>query len=140
MCYAPIYLFIYLFLAVLGLCFCARAFSRLWQVGAPLHRGARASHYRGLSRCGARALERRLSSCGSRPQLLCGMWDLPRPALEPVSPALAGGFSTTAPPGKPRYFDFSKDIGSFDFYAKSLLIQMLIQIIKTAEAVHDHAW
>ena len=28
------------------------------------------------------------------------MWDLPRPALEPVSPALAGGFLTTAPPGK----------------------------------------
>ena len=29
------------------------------------------------------------------------MWDLPRPGLEPVSPALAGGFLTTAPPGKP---------------------------------------
>ena len=29
------------------------------------------------------------------------MWDLPGPGLEPVSPALAGGFSTTAPPGKP---------------------------------------
>ena len=31
------------------------------------------------------------------------MWDLPRPGLEPVSPALAGRFSTTAPPGKPRW-------------------------------------
>ena len=30
------------------------------------------------------------------------MWDLPRPGLEPMSPALAGRFSTTAPPGKPR--------------------------------------
>ena len=30
------------------------------------------------------------------------MWDLPRPGLEPVSPALAGRFSTTAPPGKPN--------------------------------------
>ena len=29
------------------------------------------------------------------------MWDLPRPGLEPVSLALAGGFLTTAPPGKP---------------------------------------
>ena len=29
------------------------------------------------------------------------MWDLPRPGLEPVSPALAGRLSTTAPPGKP---------------------------------------
>ena len=30
------------------------------------------------------------------------MWDPPRPGLEPVSPALAGGFPTTAPPGKPQ--------------------------------------
>ena len=28
------------------------------------------------------------------------MWDLPGPGLEPVSPALAGRFLTTAPPGK----------------------------------------
>ena len=28
------------------------------------------------------------------------MWDLPGPGLEPVSPALAGGFLTTTPPGK----------------------------------------
>ena len=49
---------------------------------------------------------RRLSSCGSRAELLRGMWDLPRPGLEPASPALAGRFSTTAPPGKPliQYF------------------------------------
>ena len=29
------------------------------------------------------------------------MWDLPGPGLEPMSPALAGGFLTTAAPGKP---------------------------------------
>ena len=34
------------------------------------------------------------------------MWDLPRPGLEPVSPALAGRFLTTAPPGKPRVTQF----------------------------------
>ena len=28
------------------------------------------------------------------------MWDFPGPGLEPVSPALAGGFLTSAPPGK----------------------------------------
>ena len=44
---------------------------------------------------------RRLSNCGSRAHLLRGMWDLPRPGLEPVSPASAGRLSTTAPPGKP---------------------------------------
>ena len=32
------------------------------------------------------------------------MWDLPGPGLEPVSPALAGGFLTTAPPGKSLFF------------------------------------
>ena len=30
------------------------------------------------------------------------MWDLPGPGLKPVSPALAGGFLTTALPGKPH--------------------------------------
>ena len=34
------------------------------------------------------------------------MWDLPGPGLETVSPALAGGFLTTAPPGKPSSFYF----------------------------------
>ena len=29
------------------------------------------------------------------------MGDLPGPGTEPVSPALAGGFFTTEPPGKP---------------------------------------
>ena len=34
------------------------------------------------------------------------MWDLPRAGLEPVSPASAGRFSTTAPPGKPEHIMF----------------------------------
>ena len=57
-----------------------------------------------LSSCGLWALERRLSSCGARAQLLRGMWDLPGLGLEPVSPALAGGFLTTTPLGKPSTF------------------------------------
>ena len=52
------------------------------------------------SRCADLSLSQ-TSNCGSRAQLLRGMWDLPRPGLEPVSPALAGRLSTTAPPGKP---------------------------------------
>ena len=55
---------------------------------------------RGLSSCGSWALELRLSSCGSWAELLCGMWDLPRPGIEPMSPGSAGGFLTAAPPGK----------------------------------------
>ena len=60
------------------------------------------------SRCAAspvaehRLQTRRLSNCGPRAQLLRGTWDLPRPGLEPISPAPAGRLSTTAPPGNPR--------------------------------------
>ena len=32
------------------------------------------------------------------------MWDLLRPGIEPASPGLASGFSTTEPPGKPSRF------------------------------------
>ncbi|XP_060141784.1 SAGA-associated factor 29 isoform X1 [Globicephala melas] len=40
------------------------------------------------------------SSCGARACLLRGMWDLPEPGIEPVSPAPAGGFLIALPPGK----------------------------------------
>ena len=56
--------------------------------------GMRASHCCGLSRCGAQAP----NAQARRPWL---MWDLPGPGHKPVSPASAGGLSTTAPPGKP---------------------------------------
>ena len=58
------------------------------------------SRHVGFSSCGLRALERRLSSCGARAQLLRSMWDLPGPGIEPMFRALAGRLSTTAPPGK----------------------------------------
>ena len=56
---------------------------------------------RGFSSCGSWALEHRVSSCGARAELLRGMWDLPEPGVEPMSPALAGESFTTEPPGKP---------------------------------------
>ena len=62
----------------------------------------------GFSSCGSQALEHRLSSCDAQASLLCSMWYLPRPGLEPMSPALAGRFSTTAPPGKPLVYRFLK--------------------------------
>ena len=40
-------------------------------------------------------------SYGSQAQLTRGLWDLPRPRMEPMSLALQGEFSTTGPPGKP---------------------------------------
>ena len=94
-------LFMYLFLAVLGLRFCARAFSSCSKQG-PLFIAVRGPLTVVASLVAEHRLQTlRLSSCGSRTQLLRGMWDLPRPGLEPVSPALAGRFSTTVPPGKP---------------------------------------
>ena len=94
-------LFIYLFIAVLGLRFCVRAFSSCGKWG-PLFIAVRGPLTIAASLVGEHRLQtRRLSNCGSWAQLLRGMWDLPRPGLEPVSPALAGRLSTTAPPGKP---------------------------------------
>ena len=96
-----IYLFIYLFMTVLSLRFCARAFSSCGKRG-PLFIAVRGPLTIAASLVAEHRLQtRRLSDCGSQAQLLRGMWDLPRPGLEPVSPALAGRFSTTAPPGKP---------------------------------------
>ena len=91
-------------MAVLGLRFCARAFPNCGERG-PLFIAVRGALTIAASLVAQHRLQtRRLSSCGSRAQLLCGMWDLPKPGLEPASPALAGGFSTTAPPGKPASF------------------------------------
>ena len=88
-------------MAVLGLRFCVRAFSSCGKWG-PLFIAVRGPLIIAASLVAEHRVQtRRLSSCGSRAQLLRGMWDLPRPGLEPVSPALAGRFSTTAPPGKP---------------------------------------
>ena len=99
---------------MLGLRFCARAFSS-WGERRPLLIAVCGPLIIAASLVAEHGLQtHRLSSCGSGAQLLRGMWDLPRPGLEPVSPALAGRFSTTAPPGKPKtlYFyknDFSKN-------------------------------
>ena len=87
---------------MLGLRFCARAFSSCGKWG-PLLITVRGPLTIVASLVAEHRLQtHRLSSCGSRAQLLRGMWDLPRPGLEPMSPALAGRFSTTAPPGKPE--------------------------------------
>ena len=135
LCILKFIYFIYLFLAVLGLCCCARAFSgcsqqgllfvevcRLLTAAASLvvehglqARGLQQLWHAGFSSCGTWAQQLWLSGSRVQPQqlwrmawaqLLCVMWDLPGPGLEPMSPALEGGFLTTAPRGKPtqKYF------------------------------------
>ena len=88
-------------MAVLGLRFCARAFSNCGKWG-PLFIAVRGPLAIAASPVAEHRLQtRRLSNCGPRAYLLRGMWDPPRPRPEPVSPASAGRPSTTAPPGKP---------------------------------------
>ena len=77
-------------------------FFRMWTIslcwlcglspGAAPPRGAQASHCSDLC-CGAWPLGcTGFSSCGTQAKLLLHLWDLPRPGIEPVSPALAGRF------------------------------------------------
>ena len=54
----------------------------------------------GFSSYGARALEHRLSSWDTWVSLPYSIWNLSRPRIKPVSPALAGRFLTTGPPRK----------------------------------------
>ena len=75
-----------------GLHCCTRAFSGCGEhVSSPV--------VGGCSRHGAWAPERRpvAAACGPRCLLACG---ISPPGMEPTSPALAGGFSTSGPPGK----------------------------------------
>ena len=58
----------------------------------------------GFGSCGSQALEHRHNGRGTWAYLLLGMWGLPRPGTDLVSPALAGGFFLTEPPGKPWNF------------------------------------
>ena len=89
------FLKIILFLAALGLHWCSLAFSSCSERGATLS-----------LQCLGLSLQRLLLLQGKGPrahrlqQLPRGTWDPPGPGIEPVSPALAGGFLFTEPPGK----------------------------------------
>ena len=97
-------------MAVLDLRFCARAFSSCGK-REPLFVAVRGPLAIAASLVAEHRLQtRRLSSCGSWAQLLGGMWDLPRPGLKPMSPALAGRLSTAAPPGKPQHYILLKNL------------------------------
>ena len=109
---------------MLGLRFCARAFCSCGEWG-PLLIAVRGPLTIAASPAAEHRLQtRRLSSCGSRAQLLRGTWDPPRPGLEPVSPALAGRFSTTAPPGKPKnYFIFDVKFNRNNMQDRTFMLQ-----------------
>ena len=62
------------------------------------------------------ALERGLSSWGSRPQWLCGTWDLPGPGIEPVSPALVVDFFSCWATGKPPVAFLKRSFKNMDHF------------------------
>ena len=119
-----IHSFIHLFMAVLGLCCCAWAFSscgergllfikvhRLLIVVAPLvaEHGPQARRLQQLWHVRSLVVSCRLQSAGSvvvaqglSCSAACG--NPPGPGLEPESPELAGRFLTTVPPGKSQHF------------------------------------
>ena len=71
--------------------FSLRCLLLLQRTGSSAHR---------LSTCGLRAQ----LPCGLWAQLPCGLWGPSRSGIEPMSPALAGKFSTIGPPGKPSKY------------------------------------
>ena len=79
----------------------------LWSMG---------SRHAGFSSCGTWAQQLWLASSRVQAQQLWhmglvalrGMWELPGPGIEPMCPALAGGFLTTAPPGKSQQLNLQK--------------------------------
>ena len=85
-------------------------------MGATLHWGAQASHllqwHLLLQSTGSRHSD--FSSYGVWASLPHSVWDLPGPGIKPMSPAPAGGFSTTEPPGNPLSL-FKMDF-NFSFY------------------------
>ena len=89
------HLFFFFFLAALGFHCCIRAFSSCGKQGIlfvavpelflPWLLQLQSMSFRHAG----------FSSCGAGAQLLHSMWTLPRPGIEPVSPALAGIFLST---------------------------------------------
>ena len=116
---------IYSFLVTLGLCCCTQAFFScsergysslcctgflllrmgflwlqcvvsLWQLLLLQNVGSRCT---GFSICDSGSLEHGFYSCGPWAPLSHGMWNLPGPRIESVSPSLASRFLTTGPLG-----------------------------------------
>ena len=159
--------FIYLFVAVLGLRCCTWAFSTCGKRGllfvavyglliavASLvgEHGLQALR---LSSCGAWAQQLWLTGSRAQAQQLWHtglvvprMWDPPRPGVKPTSPALAGGFLTTAPSWKSYLLFFIKGF-FFNFYfiylffgcvGSSLLHRDFLQLWRAGAALHCGAW
>ena len=69
---------LFLFLSVLGVCCCVRAFSSCDEPGPLSSWGAQASHCGCFSSAAHGPQNTGFSTCGPRAELLCSLWDLPQ--------------------------------------------------------------
>ena len=109
-------LFIYFFMAVLGVCCCVWAFSRVVSGGSSPVVVLRLLIV--VACCRARARESRLSSSGAQAWWFRGMRSPPGPGIKPVFPALPGWFLATGPLRKSslRALVHSRDEWKWTFY------------------------
>ena len=113
-------LFIYLFLALLGLCCSARAFSSCGEWGLLF------VVVLGLLIAVVSLLAKRgLGSCGTQPLLFRGVWDLPGPGIECVFPLLADRFLTDGPPGNSEAFLYYRSDKEFSHFCLSVIFTCL---------------
>ena len=73
------------------------------------------------------------------------MWNSPSPGIEPLSPALAGGFLPKGPPGESRLFLYSANLMSLHNQLKLCFLQATghLQILNSKEkppAVNPLEW
>ena len=71
------------------------------------------------------------------------MWDLPGPGIKPESPALAGAFFTTEPPGKPVKLLFAVTFLDMNNHSKELfefvlIWWMLISLMNVPDSIQQN--
>ena len=117
-----------------GLCCCE------W--GLLCSRGVRASHSRGFSYCGLWALEHMGSvvmAWGLGCLVAYGIL-VPGPGIEPVSPALQGGFLTMGPPGRSLLLVFFAASLSVTNPQKVSRIGSVNLLCPGQPSLHPYAW
>ena len=91
-----------------------------------------------LGICASAVAAHRLSSWGTQTQLTQGMWNLPRPGIEPMSPALADRFLYTVPSGKSTlYMTFTDYLSKQDSFIKLITTQFCMMSFHKARR-HCH--
>ena len=146
-CFSFLFFLKYLLLGCAGSSLPRELFSSCRECRVLSSRGAWAPHGSGFSRHRAQApgsvgsavlvpwaLGHQLNGCCIPAWLPHSTWDLPGSGIEPVSPALAGGFFTTEPPGKPIFPFLDNILSSLDLIIAPFLL-CLVFCVRTSKSV-----